>query len=347
MSKINEEWKHCYDELWEGRNIEIKNLWQRSVFLLTLLLASFYVYFGLWKTVIDKKTCQLTIINIIKNSAFNLVCINIAFFGLVFCYLWIRMGQGAKKNIEEYERSINELYEKSSSAKNAEVINIDIFKKYPHHGNLKEPYHMVEGFFKSIFSTSGAKYSVSRINIAIGQVVGVIWLEIIVLHFVFLVCSVVKCRKFDYLIFLLIIPCGFFTAYAVSYMYGIQETRYWIKSGGRKTVEVKFCGIFNGNLKLSETKDYVYIKYPRKRGYKNKIKIYTDKKGFSYDKIQIINGLFYLSIIKDCSNKEQGINFVDIIIKDPSGNVLTEEDLFGKKNKILDKDIEKIYIFEA
>ena len=30
MSEINEEWKHCYDELWEGMNIEIKNLWQRS-----------------------------------------------------------------------------------------------------------------------------------------------------------------------------------------------------------------------------------------------------------------------------------------------------------------------------
>lgn len=54
---------------------------------------------------------------------------------------------------------------------------------------------------------------------------------------------------------------------------------------------------------------------------------------------------------KDCSKKkgkeDQGNNPVDIIIKDPSGNVLTEEDLFGKKPKILEKDIKKIYISKA
>lgn len=166
-----------YQELWHGRDLEITSLWQRSVFLGTFLLITYTGYGALWLALIKES------IDIITPSAtnyfLNLGFISLAGFGLVMSTLWIQMAKGSKRWYERYENSISKI-----------INNFDLenrvfsfpeqpsgFNEFPMHGNLEET-----KCDNSLFSTKAGKFSVSRVNIAFGQVAFIIWRLLLGLH---------------------------------------------------------------------------------------------------------------------------------------------------------------------
>lgn len=46
--------KNVHALLWKGRNFELTNLWQRSIFLATFLVLIFTAYLGLWTVVLGR-----------------------------------------------------------------------------------------------------------------------------------------------------------------------------------------------------------------------------------------------------------------------------------------------------
>ena len=118
--------KHNYDELWQGRNIEISNLWQRSAILIAVLVAVFTLYGGLWKVYLEEKNGNISCLFI--NLLFSFICL----LGVVSSYFWVRMAQGSKYWIEQYERAINEIYESDP---------ICSISNLPHHGKMPKPYY--------------------------------------------------------------------------------------------------------------------------------------------------------------------------------------------------------------
>lgn len=210
--------KHIYDELWQGRNIEISNLWQRSAILIAVLVAVFTLYGGLWKVYLEDKNGKINCLFI--NLLFSFICL----LGVVSSYFWVRMAQGSKYWIEQYERAINEIYESDP---------ICSISNLPHHGKMPKPYYYLQAdeyrWDKTLFATCGVSYSPSRINIAIGQVLLIVWTELFSFHFLslFMRCYLIK------VFVLIIILIGFIVMILKSGNIK-DEGKYWIKSGSKK-----------------------------------------------------------------------------------------------------------------
>lgn len=158
--------KDIYKESWEGRNFEISHLWQRSVFLAVFMLAIASAY---GKTIFNMVFEMSEIENITYQQ--HIVALVICYLGMIFSMLWIMMGKGSKYWYEKYEQAIDWY-----------IYNSDIFgeisEEEPYHGNLPKI-----DTSENLFSTMAARYSVSRVNIAIGIIALIVYSFLTVIHF--------------------------------------------------------------------------------------------------------------------------------------------------------------------
>lgn len=164
MKKITS--KDVYSSLWRCRDFELSHLWQRSIFLTTFLVMSFTGYGSMLLRVCeyitdDNKCIPFCILNIAG------LCI--ALLGIVLSALWIMMGKGSKAWYEKYENALYHI-ERNEKYSKAIVAN-DMDDEMLMHGSL----HAANPLDTSLFTTNAGRFSVSRINIAIGQVSIVVW----------------------------------------------------------------------------------------------------------------------------------------------------------------------------
>lgn len=164
MKKITS--KDVYSSLWRCRDFELSHLWQRSIFLTTFLVMSFTGYGSMLLRVCeyitdDNKCIPFCILNIAG------LCI--ALLGIVLSALWIMMGKGSKAWYEKYENALYHI-ERNEKYSNAIVAN-DMDDEMLMHGSLPA----ANPLDTSLFTTNAGRFSVSRINIAIGQVSIVVW----------------------------------------------------------------------------------------------------------------------------------------------------------------------------
>lgn len=164
MKKITS--KDVYSSLWRCRDFELSHLWQRSIFLTTFLVMSFTGYGSMLLRVCeyitdDNKCIPFCILNIAG------LCI--ALLGIVLSALWIMMGKGSKAWYEKYENALYHI-ERNEKYSKAIVAN-DMDDEMLMHGSLSA----ANPLDTSLFTTNAGRFSVSRINIAIGQVSIVVW----------------------------------------------------------------------------------------------------------------------------------------------------------------------------
>lgn len=182
---INMNFKYL-QHLYHLRDFEIKNLWQRSVFLAGFIGLLFTGY----GTVINK------MIDYIGSSIIllNLIVLAICLLGFVFSILWTMMAKGSKAWYEVYERKI-ELFEDKLEICDLYKYNI---KKNDNAKDLE-----INDF---LLSTKAGAYSVSKINILIGIVLLIIWSVLFLIHLIiliYLLCNTKCCDKFVICIVLL------------------------------------------------------------------------------------------------------------------------------------------------
>ena len=185
--------KDIRDNLWRCRDFELSHLWQRSIFLNTLLVLCFSGYgFALMDLI--KTFSKMQIDQSVLSSAYtiNNVLMIICLVSTVFSCFCIMMSKGSKAWYEKYEHAINafegnEAYVSQSilnsgekeGEKEGEKISAEIggFQ----YANIKG-YEYVNIEY-NIFSCRAGAYSPSRINIAIGQVSFILWCIAFVIHF--------------------------------------------------------------------------------------------------------------------------------------------------------------------
>ena len=151
--------KELRKEFYKIRKFEIQNLWQRSIFLATFIVLLFTGYGAFLEKLMSYDGLQSIIGHII--------CCLLALIGSIFSMLWIMMAKGSKAWFEIYERRIGNIEKEK-------ILNIP------------EDYRMQEGspekLNNSLWSRDPGAYSVSKINILIGQVLWLIWILIFALH---------------------------------------------------------------------------------------------------------------------------------------------------------------------
>lgn len=170
--------KDIRDSLWRCRDFELSHLWQRSIFLTTILILCFTGYGVITMKLFDNVEHAVSpSAYILNNTALVLCLVNI-----IFSTLWIMMAKGSKAWYERYEHAID-AFECDEEYVDTKVINTGIngtkiggFQ----YQNLKEyDEHELDDRIKSC--KAGA-YSPSKINIAIGQISFVIWCIVFMTH---------------------------------------------------------------------------------------------------------------------------------------------------------------------
>lgn len=165
--------KDIYNSLWRCRDFELSHLWQRSIFLTAFLVMCFTGYGGILLKICEytteEKFCTVFCI-------LNIAGLFIALLGFILSALWIMMGKGSKAWYEKYESAIYKI-ERNPKYSEKIVVN-DMDEEELMHGSLPAPIPLDT----SLFTTNAGKFSVSRINIAIGQVSMSIWILIYFIH---------------------------------------------------------------------------------------------------------------------------------------------------------------------
>lgn len=152
--------KEIRKELYQLRNFEISNLWQRSIFLSALIVLSFTGYGSMVSELIKGNDENKLIV--------NFICICIATFGFILSIIWIKMAKGSKAWYEVYEEKIKDI-------ENEKDLNIDPKYKYDSKCQVRDLDH-------NLFKTNPGQYSASKINILIGRLIMWTWIADILIH---------------------------------------------------------------------------------------------------------------------------------------------------------------------
>src|SRR5699024_5562659 len=93
--------KDVRDQLWHCRDFELSHLWQRSIFLTTLLVLCLTAY-----GIVVMKLVETVDGSSVKDNAFvlNNIAMTICLIGFVFSCLWVMMSKASKAWYEMYER---------------------------------------------------------------------------------------------------------------------------------------------------------------------------------------------------------------------------------------------------
>ena len=177
--------KDFMDKLYNCYDREIKNLWQRSIFLGAFLLATFTAYGGMWKLIVkgDIKPQFLCCVKI------GLVFIS--FLGYVLSVLWVMMAKGSKGLQELYEAKIR-IFDSAFGIdtdvlRSVRYFDEELLKEY--YGSdahvlsrlnydaeyRKEYLSWINRPDKKLCTHESGAFSVSKINILLGQVFMLFW----------------------------------------------------------------------------------------------------------------------------------------------------------------------------
>ena len=171
-SKIS--YRDVYLRLWSNRDLEIAHVWQRAIFLTAFLIACFAGYGGAIVSIFasGQKTIPLPVAN---GLAFA-----IAVVGMIISLLWIMMAKGSKMWYENYEKAID-AFSKLSDNNGAFDNNVNEIASI--HLSRMDAFESPK-LSDWIWSTRGGRFSVSRINIFIGQLALIIWSVILTGHII-------------------------------------------------------------------------------------------------------------------------------------------------------------------
>lgn len=232
--------KDVRDQLWNCRDFELSHLWQRSIFLTTLLVLCLTAYGVVVMELVDKASASL-----VNNSAYvlNNIAMIICLMGFVFSCLWVMMSKGSKAWYEMYEKAIG-AFEVNDQYVDPSLLNTGE-KELENDGDLKAiggfRFTNLNGFkpdtIKSgLFNCKGGAYSPSKINIAIGQIALILWGIALVSH---LALAIMK-FSFPEGWIRLGIPCilgGIFIILLCIVIFCPQKL--WVKSSALKEYEYK------------------------------------------------------------------------------------------------------------
>ena len=167
--------KHHIDRLYECRDMEIRNLWQRSIFLATFLALCITGYGTIIGKTVSCLNCDM------KLEYLNSLALLISLIGIIMSTLWIAMAKGSKAWFEVYERAII-TYEKKHRAELG-LQEEDLMGAY---GVPNKDIN------NCLLSTKSGAFSPSKINIAIGQISLLIWGYVLIWHIILAVYYIVK-----------------------------------------------------------------------------------------------------------------------------------------------------------
>ncbi|WP_373135424.1 RipA family octameric membrane protein [Phocaeicola plebeius] len=165
--------KDIYTSLWRCRDFELSHLWQRSIFLTAFLVMCFTGYGSLLLKICEYVTDDN---KYIPFCILSIACLCVAFLGIILSALWIMMGKGSKAWYEKYEIALYNIERNRDYSEETVIDNMDNAELI--HGNLPEPHSLDT----KLFTTNAGKFSVSRINIAIGQISMFVWGLIYFVH---------------------------------------------------------------------------------------------------------------------------------------------------------------------
>lgn len=158
---------HIYESLWRCRDFELSHLWQRSIFLTAFIVLS-YTGYGF----VLMRICDCLFNKCSTGFGFNylnIIGFIIALSGITLSVFWIMMGKGSKAWYEKYESALY-MIERDKRFITTKVKKLDKLELI--HGNLPIDESIIN---ENLFSTRGANYSPSRINILIGQFSAIIF----------------------------------------------------------------------------------------------------------------------------------------------------------------------------
>ena len=188
-----ENWKMA----WNKRDFELSHLWQRSIFITTFIILVYTGYGAIWLNVLKSDISLIQIVNTTKENSDNEILTNlnkdyqynsnkdglfmvsncisifIAILGYTLSLLYIMMGKGSKYWYECYEGLINNIeLEKSENKLYIQSAGDHIEENKVNNSLLKR----VAG-----------RYSVSKINILLGQISALVWFIILLMHIILLI----------------------------------------------------------------------------------------------------------------------------------------------------------------
>ena len=177
VSRIS--YRDLYFRFWSCRDFEIAHVWNRAIFLTAFLIACFAGYGTVLLAMVKPAECC------VRSEIVNALAFCLTLIGIVVSVLWIMMAKGSKKWYERWENAI-EAFRKSPKYRDAFEGKVDEIAGMKHSD--------IEGFKEfgdpdasdCIFNTDGGNYSVSRINVFIGQFSLLVWLVLMVYH---LICA--------------------------------------------------------------------------------------------------------------------------------------------------------------
>lgn len=153
--------KDLREKFYALRDLEIQNLWQRASIFAGLIGLFFAGYGYILLNHLDPKQRVLA----------HILCCGIASLAIIFSVIWIAMAKGAKAWFEVQERKICEIEE-------SEELNIPLrfrMGALPYPGAENEP-------DCCLLSTKAGRFSVSKLNILLGQALLTCWSIIFFLH---------------------------------------------------------------------------------------------------------------------------------------------------------------------
>lgn len=162
------------EEAYKIRKFEIQNLWQRSIFLAAFIVILITGYGHLVEKLLSEyEKWQISNQDLLLVA--EAICCALAFLGSIFSIIWIMMAKGSKAWYEIHEKRIRKIEKKLQ---------------------VNDKYRMRPGSPWSLNDSLGSRepgaYSVSRINILLGQILLVAWwiaFSIHSIHIMYLICN--------------------------------------------------------------------------------------------------------------------------------------------------------------
>ena len=145
-----------YRILWEGRNTEISNLWQRSILLGTFLVLLWTASGWLFVRYLDLFQSRNIISNWLYLRELSIGAFVLSSLGAVMSILWIYMTKASKAWMEYSEGQINK-----AQGFQEELFSPCFPKGFPMHGTTGAEYISGCKWNKCIFSTKGGPFSPS------------------------------------------------------------------------------------------------------------------------------------------------------------------------------------------
>lgn len=212
--------KDIYESLWKCRDFELSHLWQRSIFLTAFLTMS-YVGYGTVILKICENICS-------SNPPFfilNILALFIALIGYVLSILWIMMAKGSKAWYEKYEHAIYKIERDPKYSSTIVCENMD--RDQVMHGSLPTP----KLDKHKLFNTRAGRYSVSKINIGIGQLSAIVWFLLFFANSIWFFCSPQMHKAIGCCLPVLFL-IGLFCAFAFIFICNLSKLKNMFRSSG-------------------------------------------------------------------------------------------------------------------